>query len=54
MNWLIARLKEPSTYAGLAAICVAIGSSFPPAAVVTVPLAAVLGALATVTKEKAS
>lgn len=52
MNWLFARLSEPSTWAGIAAVAVTVGQAFPPAMVATVPLAAICGALAGVMKEK--
>lgn len=52
MDWLIARLKEPSTWAGLGAVFAAIGTAFPPSAFIAAPLAGFCGVLAAATKEK--
>lgn len=43
MDAILARLKEPSTWAGVAAILLAVGKAFPHAAGVTDALAVVLG-----------
>jgi hypothetical protein len=50
MSWLLARLREPSTWAGLGAVCSAAVSLFPSAAVG----AAVCGAIAVALTEKGS
>ena len=53
MNWLLARLKEPSTWAGLGTVIAAVGTAFPSTAVATIPAGVVFGALAASMKEKA-
>lgn len=53
MEWLLARLKEPSTYAGLGSIAAAVGVAVPPAAFVAGPLAALFGGLAAIMKDRA-
>jgi hypothetical protein len=50
MSWLLTRLSEPSTWAGLAAVAIAIGTAFPVTAVVTAPIAAVCGTIAAARK----
>ena len=55
MNWLLARLAEPSTHAGLAAICSAIPLFFPGNVAVQQfcsGLAILLGGTAVVTSER--
>jgi hypothetical protein len=50
MDWILARLAEPSTWAGLAVIATAVGQAFPVAAPITMPLAGVCGVIATARK----
>lgn len=52
MDWLVARLKEPSTWAGFAGICASISVAFPPLAPITGTIGAVCGALAAAMKDK--
>lgn len=46
MGTIIARLKEPSTYAGLAGVSLAVGQAWPHVQHVTAVVAGVLGYLA--------
>jgi hypothetical protein len=50
MDWILTRLSESSTWAGLATIAVAIGQAFPPVAPITTPLAGVCGVIAAARK----
>ena len=43
MKWIVDRLSEPSTHAGLAAILLAISSFFPEFATVLQSIAAIFG-----------
>jgi hypothetical protein len=52
MSWLLARLKEPSTYAGAASICAALGVSFPAYASIFAGVSSALGGVAVLTREK--
>lgn len=54
MATFIARFKEPSTYAGIAAGCVAIGKAFPNQALILDAVAGVCSALAVMVSEKGS
>lgn len=51
MSWILARLAEPSTHAGIAAILFAIGTFYPPAAPITTILAGLFGGVSVVKAE---
>lgn len=54
MHYLIARLKEPSTWAGLAAVLVAFGLTIPPDLIgALIPVATALAGLAAVLLKEA-
>lgn len=50
MDWIIDRLDEPSTYAGLSGIAVSVGISAPLYAAATTLLAAIFGLVAVIKK----
>lgn len=54
MGTLLARLTEPSTYAGLAGVALAFGHAFPSQSALTTAIAGVFGALAAVMAEKST
>lgn len=51
-SWILARAKEPSTYAGLAGLALAFGLNDSEWAAVSTALAAVFGAIAVFVSEK--
>lgn len=53
MEWIISRLREPSTYAGFAGLAAAIGISEPLYAAVSAVAVAVAGLVAVIISEKA-
>lgn len=53
MSFILARLKEPSTYAGFAGLAVALGVSAPLYTAITTAVAAVAGLLAILLGETA-
>jgi hypothetical protein len=52
MDWFFARLREPSTYAGMAGLAAALGISDTIYASVSAALVAVFGALAVIVSER--
>lgn len=54
MSWLLSRLSEGSTWAGIAAVLVAVSQAFPSSSAVTVPAAVVSGALGATIKDTGS
>lgn len=50
MEWILARLSEPSSWAGFAVILAAVGQAFPAATTITTPLAGVCGVIAAARK----
>lgn len=52
MNYLIRRLREPSTHAGIAAVAIAAGTLFPQYSLILNTIAAMLGAGAAATPER--
>lgn len=51
MDWLIERLKEPSTFAGFAGLALAVGVSMPLYTAVSTAVAGVFGVLAVLKRE---
>lgn len=54
LNWIISRLREPSTYAGLAGLALAVGVSAEQWAAISTAVAGVAGVIAIFVREKAT
>ncbi len=54
MQWILDRLKEPSTYAGFATLAAAVGISEPLYAAVSAVVMGIAGVVAVIMAEKAA
>ncbi len=54
MQWILDRLKEPSTYAGFATLAAAVGISAPLYAAVSAAVMGIAGLIAVILAEKAA